>query len=99
MSIFRTCRGLLRFTEAGVSMYCPEKYTRYIAIPVSKITQVEKVNKFISISVNGISKYRFNYDSEKEAFDAFEELIEAISEKPASLAPTSTTGPAPEQLR
>jgi hypothetical protein len=95
--MFTIRKGLLRFTEQGVSMYCPEKYTRQIAIPLSKIMQVEQTNRIVNIRVIGSSEWIFDYESLEKAAFAYEELLEALSvSKHTSLEKQWQEAPAPD---
>jgi len=95
--MFTIRKGLLRFTEQGVSMYCPEKYTRHMAIPLSKIVQVEQTNRIVNIRVIGSSEWIFDYDSQEKAAFAYEELLDELSvSKQTSLEKQWQEAPAPD---
>ena len=83
-TMFKIKKGLLRFTEQGISMYCPETYMRSVAIPLSKIVEVSQTHKIVNIRVFGSSEQRFHYNSHEKAVLEYEKLVEALSTSTSS---------------
>lgn len=90
---FQIQRGLVQWTEKGMSMFSPDKYTRHLAIPLSKITQVEQTNRFVAFDCG--TKWVHDCETEQKAANKYTELLTAIGKEKKEVKKVNE-GPTPD---
>ena len=98
MMIFQIRNGLLRFTQAGMSLYNPSHYDTHIVIPLSKIRTIEMTDTSIWLKVNSEIMYIWHHSSRSKAEENFRILIKVLEEpvKASEVNPKPREGPAPD---